>query len=523
MICYVHFITFLNSEKIQPMNTMTTMHRMALTIAMVVGVLSTVPDFASASRGLERVSFGEDALIYATGGIFESLSRDGAVSNVTGDNQTTGNRRLLGRGDVIYVNFSEPEQVSVGSLFSLYRRIQEVFHPANGEFLGNLFHIVGVVEVMESGRNPATVKIVQSYGSIYPGDPVMAFVPPPISEARMGTAVVDGEGMIVAIPPSQSLIAQRNVVYIDWGEAEGLRSGDRLEVFRESEGLPRRVIGELKVLGVHERTSSALITKSMFPHLRGDRFIFKKAAPEFASRKETLEDQDEKAGQPASLSSQGSDSPRVALVQDGDKQKIILEGLVDHLEFDSGEAEVKPEGMKILNRVSEILKGVTDRHIRIEGHTDNVEIGPTLIKTFPTNWELSKARATTVVRYLVQAGGIDAANLSTVGYAATQPIATNATEEGRQKNRRVEIVLYPVQPGEMTSDPRELNGKQDVGGLPTSPAVPDAPEGSSLPPPEANVEAVLSELIDPSSEGVPEVESLTSQPVDQSMGSLPDN
>src|SRR3989475_2415162 len=74
--------------------------------------------------------------------------------------------------------------------------------------------------------------------------------------------------------------------------------------------------------------------------------------------------------------------------------------MVDRVLFDSGQSQVKPAGLQVLKQVSDILKKVTDKQIRIEGHTDNVPIGVKLRGRFPTNWELSTARATSVVRYL---------------------------------------------------------------------------------------------------------------------------
>jgi chemotaxis protein MotB len=117
--------------------------------------------------------------------------------------------------------------------------------------------------------------------------------------------------------------------------------------------------------------------------------------------------------------------------------------MVDRVLFDSGQSQVKPAGLKVLKQVSDILKNVPDKQIRIEGHTDNVPIGARLKERFPTNWELSTARATSVVRYLIEEGGVDRANLSAVGYADTKPVAGNETEEGRTTNRRIEIALYP--------------------------------------------------------------------------------
>jgi chemotaxis protein MotB len=117
--------------------------------------------------------------------------------------------------------------------------------------------------------------------------------------------------------------------------------------------------------------------------------------------------------------------------------------MVDRVLFDSGQGHVKPAGLKVLRQVSDILKNVKDKQIRIEGHTDNVPIRGKLKQRFPTNWELSTARATSVIRYLIDEGGINPANISAVGYADMRPIASNETDEGRSTNRRIEIVLYP--------------------------------------------------------------------------------
>lgn len=108
--------------------------------------------------------------------------------------------------------------------------------------------------------------------------------------------------------------------------------------------------------------------------------------------------------------------------------------------FDSGKAEVKDDGLEILLKIVETLKSVKDKAIRIEGHTDNVQISGALSRVFPTNWELSAARAINVARYLQQQG-LDPAVLSAAAYAEYKPVADNATKEGRAKNRRIEITL----------------------------------------------------------------------------------
>jgi len=121
------------------------------------------------------------------------------------------------------------------------------------------------------------------------------------------------------------------------------------------------------------------------------------------------------------------------------KGKLTV-NLVESVLFDSGKAEVKPNGLIVLQKVIDILKSIKDKAIRIEGHTDNVPIMGALARKYPTNWELSAARAINVARYLQQQG-IDPALLAAVGYGEYKPVAANDTDEGRAKNRRIEIVL----------------------------------------------------------------------------------
>jgi chemotaxis protein MotB len=123
------------------------------------------------------------------------------------------------------------------------------------------------------------------------------------------------------------------------------------------------------------------------------------------------------------------------------KGKLTV-NMVDAVLFDSGKAEVKEEGQAVLRKVISILKDVKDKSIRTEGHTDNVPIVGMLAKKYPTNWELSAARAINVTRYLHEQG-LDPALLSAVAYGEYKPVAANDTPEGKQKNRRIEIILVP--------------------------------------------------------------------------------
>ena len=131
---------------------------------------------------------------------------------------------------------------------------------------------------------------------------------------------------------------------------------------------------------------------------------------------------------------------KITITQLKGKLKV---NMLDEILFDSGKTTIKPQGVEVLDRVGKILLNVKERAINIEGHTDNVHIGPELRKKYPTNWELSAARATTVARYLQEKIGINPGVLSATGYGEYQPIASNETKEGKARNRRIEILLIP--------------------------------------------------------------------------------
>jgi len=105
--------------------------------------------------------------------------------------------------------------------------------------------------------------------------------------------------------------------------------------------------------------------------------------------------------------------------------------------FGSGKTDIKPEGRVALMRLADIIRHVPDKQLRIDGHSDNVPIAGNLREKYPTNWELSAARATTVARFLQDKAGIEPTILSATGYGEYRPVASNDTEAGRAKNRRV--------------------------------------------------------------------------------------
>lgn len=140
-----------------------------------------------------------------------------------------------------------------------------------------------------------------------------------------------------------------------------------------------------------------------------------------------------------------------AEISDGEIRLSQAEGriqvdLVDKILFDSGEASLSPRGSEVLARLGTVLAKVENRSILVSGHTDDAPPSQRLAATFPTNWELSVARAVNVVRFLGEKASVPPGKLVAAGHADTRPVASNATPKGRARNRRIEILLIPDLP-----------------------------------------------------------------------------
>ncbi len=119
-----------------------------------------------------------------------------------------------------------------------------------------------------------------------------------------------------------------------------------------------------------------------------------------------------------------------------DERGVVLV-LQDRVLFNSGEAEILDEALPFLTKVADLIKALPNQ-VEIQGHTDNVPISS---YRYPSNWELSTARASRVVRFFVEEKGLEPSRFVAVGYGQYSPIDDNHTEQGRQNNRRVEIVI----------------------------------------------------------------------------------
>ena len=124
-------------------------------------------------------------------------------------------------------------------------------------------------------------------------------------------------------------------------------------------------------------------------------------------------------------------------------QGKLTVNILDRILFDSGEADLKPDGATVLRKVAAILTQHPRLKIHVIGHTDNVPIKPAARNRFPSNWELATARATAAVRFLTETAGVDPRRVGAVGYGEFRPVADNATPDGRARNRRIAITILP--------------------------------------------------------------------------------
>jgi chemotaxis protein MotB len=131
---------------------------------------------------------------------------------------------------------------------------------------------------------------------------------------------------------------------------------------------------------------------------------------------------------------------------------VVVTIVTDDMLFPKGEADVTPGTARLLDKVSSII-AKTSNLIRVEGHTDDLPINTT---RFPSNWELSTSRATTVVRYLIEHDRIDPARISAAGYADSRPLVPNDSEANRRFNRRVDIVIVQ---GNVSEEPRRFTSQ----------------------------------------------------------------
>lgn len=155
------------------------------------------------------------------------------------------------------------------------------------------------------------------------------------------------------------------------------------------------------------------------------------------------------------------------------RESDLVVDIAADLLFEDNEAHLSEGGKLILRKAGAALGRAPGRDIEVGGHTDNLPLAAKLVHTFPTNWELSCARAAEVARFLETSGGISATRLIAAGYAGTRPLADNAHAPGRRRNQRMTLTLHAAQ--QASNDEAPLPGGDAA--EPTQPQeAPDAPQ-----------------------------------------------
>jgi len=176
--------------------------------------------------------------------------------------------------------------------------------------------------------------------------------------------------------------------------------------------------------------------------LAGCTFIFQKGKRTDAQKIQELSDQlDELSRSKSMLEDKLGQEINDKQIKLQMMEKGLVITVVGDLLFDSGKAKIKTDAHSLLDKISSVLKdNMSQFNVGIEGHTDNV---PIKLSGWKSNWELSTARALSVLHYLVNNQGISPERLSAIGYGEYRPVASNETKDGRKQNRRVEIVILP--------------------------------------------------------------------------------
>jgi len=142
----------------------------------------------------------------------------------------------------------------------------------------------------------------------------------------------------------------------------------------------------------------------------------------------------------------------------GYDERGLVTRMLDRVLFDSGKATLRRSAYPVLDRVAQVLNEIPDQPVGVEGHTDNV---PIKVSGWADNDALSLARAQAVVDYLVAKRGFDAGRITAIGYGESRPIASNDTADGRQKNRRVELIILPQSSGaSYQAEARRVSGSE---------------------------------------------------------------
>jgi len=189
-------------------------------------------------------------------------------------------KTTLGYDDIVFVKIKSRESVNIGDKFLIYTPMDKVRHPKTRERAGRLIRGLGILQI--TAKDPAadvlTARITLSFDAISPGSLLTPYQEPALVYQSSQTGAKDISGYILEVTDQRSISGQIDIVYLDKGRADGVDPGDRFLVYSEPEkrGYPRKVIGEVQVFLVKERSSTAVVRNNTDTLARGDAVDFKK-------------------------------------------------------------------------------------------------------------------------------------------------------------------------------------------------------------------------------------------------------
>ncbi len=392
-------------------------HSMWIRVLTVLCATGSLIGFPALSLAQDESPKPPDLLIGAQAEAFQGgyvLPTEQVSGTVIGAREV---KKLYAYGDILYVRFRPGAEMKVGDRVTLYRKTDEVYHPVIGQYIGRVIATLGVLEISTPPVNRVSeARVIQSFDSLSPGDPIMPYKPPaavPDQSTSGGTV----RGMIVAFKVPRQVTAQGEVVYIDRGAGDGVSLGDRFTVIRQgawesmTTRFPDYTFGELKVIGLQERTATAFVIKSTDALQRGDTVMqlasVAKAVPEEAVKPE-------QAG--IDTAGRTPEPPQIELAD-------------IHFEFDKWTLTKKAKEELLGNAA--FLKLHPTARIIIEGHAD--ERG-----SREYNIVLGEKRAEEVRRHLADMGFSNPATV--LSYGKDRPLCTERDEACYEKNRRTHLV-----------------------------------------------------------------------------------
>jgi len=386
-----------------------------LCIAASFAVAPTIP-VAIAEDALTTL-IGEQATAFQSGYI---LPKEEVVASVVGSRDS---RTLFASGDLVYLKLAPGATLRMNDRVTLYRPTTVVFHPVTKVMMGRVIKVLGVLEVIRPPVNQVVeAKVVKAFDSMMLGDPVMPFTPPPTVPAQ-SISQTSLPGFIVEFQERREVTAQGDIVYLDRGSKDGVALGDRFQVTRRGRqtlaALPSVALGELKVIGLQEWTSTARVVESSdalrrgdsVSRLPGDKMLSKETGDDVAKNEERV------------VNALAAAAPTEPKPRDNKKQ-------LQSVYFEFNKWVVADD--KDLSQTAALLKEQPSAKVLIEGHAD--ERG-----TREYNLILAEKRAKEIQRQLVTLGLKNP--MSVQSYGKERPACTEDTEACHAKNRRVGLVL----------------------------------------------------------------------------------